>query len=85
MKLWPFNNKKPKIHKTEWKTEPYTITLDSNDTPKERAIKMCQVAGLVINRNMYERLEGIEKVFEFYQKNDYKLGKKSRILKKESD
>lgn len=68
--MWPFNNKKPKIHKTEWKTEPYTITLDSKDTPKERAVKMCQVAGLVINQTMYDRLDDIAQVFEFYQKQD---------------
>ena len=76
MKLWPFNNKKPKIHKTEWKTEPYTVTLDSKDTPKERALKMCQVAGIVINRNMYDRLDDIAQVFEFYQKYDYLAGKR---------
>lgn len=83
--MWPFNNKKPKIHKTEWKTEPFTITLDSKDTPKERAVKMCQVAGLVINQNMYDRLDDIAKVFEFYQKHDRVSRIKKVARKKESD
>lgn len=67
MKWWPFKKKnlKPIV-----KNEPYTVTLDSNDTPKERALKMCQVARLVINRNMYDRLDDITAVFEFYQKQD---------------
>lgn len=67
MKWWPF---KKKNLVSVGKTEPYTVTLDSNDTPKERALKMCQVAGLVINRNMYDRLDDITAVFEFYQKQD---------------
>jgi hypothetical protein len=67
MKWWPF--KKKKLTPIA-KTEPYIVTLDSNDTPKERALKMCQVAGLVINRNMYDRLDDITAVFEFYQKQD---------------
>lgn len=78
MKLWPFNNKKSKIHKTEWKTEPYTITLDSKDDPKTRVIKILQVAGIVINQTMYERLEDMEKVFEFYQKHDMLAGKRKQ-------
>lgn len=83
MKLWPFNNKKPKIHKTEWKTEPFTITLDSNDEPRERAIKMCKVVGLVINQNMHDRLDDIAQVFEFYQKQDRLSGIRARKKKGE--
>lgn len=72
MKLWPF--KKRKLT-TIGKVEPRTITLDSNDDPKTRVIKLLQVAGIVINQNMYERLEDMEKVFEFYQKHDMLAGK----------
>lgn len=72
--MWPF---KKKNLVPIGKVEPYTITLDSNDTPRERAIKMCQVAGLVINRNMYERLDDITAVFEFYQEQD-RLAKKKK-------
>lgn len=67
MKWWPFKKKNLVPIR---KTETYTVILDSNDTPKERALKMCQVAGLVINRNMYDRLDDITAVFEFYQKQD---------------
>jgi len=70
MKFWPFDFKKPKIHKTKWKYEPKTITLDSEDTPKERAIKICQAMGLVINDNVHNMLPTMEKALEFYQKHD---------------
>ena len=42
-------------------------------------MKMCQVAGIVINQNMYDRLDDIAQVFEFYQKHDYLSGKKAKI------
>jgi hypothetical protein len=73
MKFWPFKKKKLV---PIGKTEPFTITLDSNDDAKTRAMKMCQVAGIVINQNMYDRLDDIAQVFEFYQKYDYLAGKK---------
>lgn len=81
MKLWPFK-KKPKLT-TIGKAEPFTITLDSNDEPRERAIKMCQVAGMVINQNMYDRLDDIAQVFEFYQKHDRLSGIRARKKKGE--
>lgn len=77
MKWWPFKKKET------IKPEPFTITLDSNDDPKTRAIKMCQVAGLVINTNMYNRLDDIARVFEFYQKNDRLGGIRARKKKGE--
>lgn len=77
MKLWPFK-KKPKLT-TIGKTEPYTITLDSNDTAKERAVKICQAMGLVINTNVCNMLPTMEKALEFYQKHDYIAGKKSKL------
>ena len=69
MKLWPFKKKKPNLVPIG-KTEPFTITLDSNDTPRERAIKMCQAMNMVINQNMYDRLDDMAKVFEIYQTVD---------------
>ena len=79
MKFWPF--KKRKLT-TIGKTEPFTITLDSNDDAKIRAMKMCQVAGIVINQTMYDRLDDIAQVFEFYQKHDYLAGRKLKITAK---
>lgn len=77
MRLWPFK-KKPKKLTSLGKAKPVTITLDSNDTPRDRAIKICQVAGLVINQTMYERLEDMAKAFEFYQKHDTLSGKRKQ-------
>jgi hypothetical protein len=76
MKFWPFKKKKLV---PIGKTAPFTITLDSKDDAKTRAMKMCQVAGIVINQNMYDRLDDIAQVFEFYQKHDYLSGKKAKI------
>ena len=66
--MWPF---KKKNLTPVAKPEPYTVTLDSNDTPRERAIKICQAAGLVINNNVYNNfLPVMEQALEFYQKHD---------------
>ena len=73
MKLWPFK-KKPKLT-TIGKTKPVTITIDSNDTPRERAIKMCQAMNMTINQTMYERLDDMARVFEYYQIVDTKAAK----------
>ena len=82
MKFWPFKKKEKKLT-TIGKTDPFTITLDSKDDAKTRALKMCQVAGIVINQNMYDRLDDIAQVFEFYQKHDYITGKRFRQKQKD--
>ena len=54
---------------------PVTITIDSNDTPRERAVKMCQAINMAINQNMYDRLDDMARVFEYYQIVDTKAAK----------
>lgn len=64
--MWPFKKKKPNLVPIG-KKESTTITIDANDTPKERAIKLCQAMGLVINDTMYKKLDEMAKIFELYQ------------------
>jgi ribosomal protein S26 len=71
--MWPFK-KKPNLIPIG-KTQPITITIDSNDTPRERAVKMCQAMNMVINQNMYNRLDDMARVFEYYQIVDTKAAK----------
>lgn len=67
MKWWPF---KKKLVETKEKSKPLTITLDSNDTPKERAVKICQAMGLVMNKTTTDMLPAMEQALTFYQKHD---------------
>lgn len=67
--MWPFKKKKPNLT-TIGKAEPIHITIDSDDTPRERAVKMCQAMNMVINQNLYHRLDDMAKVFELYRQVD---------------
>ena len=78
--MWPFNNEKLKIHKTEWESNPRTITLDSNDTPQERAIKIVQCMGLALNKTAVDMLPSMEQALAFYQKHD-RLYRKKKVTK----
>ena len=67
--MWPFKKKKPNLVPIGT-PKSVELILDSNDTPRERAIKMCQAMNMVINQNMHDRLDDMAKVFEIYRTVD---------------
>lgn len=75
--MWPFKKKEKKLT-TLGSVKPVSIELNSKDDPNTRAIKICQVAGLVINKSMYERLGDMTTALEFYQKQDILAGKRAQ-------